>query len=167
MKKYIFLFTIMIALITSNVFIFRAHAADGSIVDQIKFENINPDRDILYKIKRVKEKLSEIVTKQFNKSNIGNYYLDASGKRLAEYAYIIRENKMGQIETSSSRYVSFIGMLSENTNSLNIDKAKNKLSSHVEILQELSYKYNYDTAEWMFVQQALESAKVLLSNISS
>lgn len=157
----------MIALIASNVFMFRAQATDGSIVDQIKFENINPDRDILYKIKRVKEKLSEIVTKQFNKSNLGNYYLDTSGMRLAEYAYIIRENKMGQIETSSSRYVSFIGMLSANTNSLDIDNAKNKLNSHIAILQELSTKYHYDTAEWRFVQQALESAKVLLSNISS
>lgn len=139
--------------------------ATDSNNNQMQSESINPDLSLRYKFKRLSEKTNLLLIGLFKSKQKVTYLIQLTNKRLSEFKYIIENSKMTQLEESSSRYVTFIGLL---TNELNNKPGyagiiKNGIDSHPEILIQLRDKFSSETAEWRFVQQCLESAQVLLS----
>ena len=161
----IFLLTISLALFNAKGVYANGGHADVTVL--INFESVNPDSKLRYKVKRLKEKANGFFVQIFNKDNKNTYLLGLSNNRLSELAYVITHDQVEHLEVSSSRYVTSIGLLSEqltNNDNNNLIEASNSLEKHIPVLSKLKEKYNDTTAEWRFTQQAFESAEVLLSD---
>jgi hypothetical protein len=134
----------------------------------VQLETVNPDSFLRYNLKRLPEKIKLFSLSFFRKDQKVPYLIELTNKRLAEFSYVINNSKMSYLENSSSRYVTFIGLLSNeiSKNGGYASQIKGGLESHLPVLIRLRDNYPQDTAEWRFVQQAYESTQVLLSNAS-
>jgi len=136
---------------------------------KINYERVNPDSIIQYGIKRLIEKGQGYLTLKIFKSKRPGYLMDILDRRMNELAYSVIEEKRNSFEESSSRYTTYTGIISDeliNFDGKNKDYLINELEKHMKIIEYLKTKYNYDTAEWRFLQQDYESAEVLLSKLN-
>jgi hypothetical protein len=144
-------------------------SAEDSPVDNVQYEKINPDQEFNYKLKRLKEKII-IYTKLTPKAK-ANYYKKQSMKRLAELTYVVKEKKWSSLETSSQRYETTVGILTEFVVAKNIedekDDVKKLLSDHLLVVDKLKDYYQFGTAEWRFIMNDYNSIRIYLDQLSS
>jgi len=134
---------------------------------KILMETVNPDSTLQYKLKRLGEKVNQFIVSSFKQQEKVPYLIKLTDRRLAELYYVIENSKGSYLETSSSRYVTYIGYLVEEVskNKGVAPQIKKAIEVHPNVLTKLRNKYPSGTAEWRFVQQALESAQVLLTKV--
>ena len=134
----------------------------------IQYEKINPDNRLLFKIKRLSEKIEGTIIFNLIKGKKVSYLTKLTNRRLAEFTYVVEKSKRSHLENASSRYITYIGLLSEElvTNANEKDTVINNLNDHPKVLIYLRDEFPAQTAEWRFVQQAVESTEVLLSKLN-
>ena len=70
-------------------------------------------------------------------------------------------DKADHLEVATSRYITHIGLLSEEVEKNKQDSGiKDQIINHPQVLSKLRDKYPSQTAEWLFLQQAVDTANV-------
>lgn len=139
--------------------------ADNSL---IFYEKINPDSTIRYSLKRIIEKVEGVKVDIFDRNQKNRFMVKLSNRRLLELKYIIENNKLFYLEKSSSRYITQLGLISEelDKNKIDADFIKSNLETHTKVLESLKDKFPSQTAQWLLVQQARDTSKSILSKAS-
>jgi len=137
----------------------------------IEFERVNPDKTTRYKLKRLSEKITLTRLNLMKSKNIGNFYLDLVEKRGKELIYINQTEKLAYLESTTSRYITYVGLFTEtydnNKEGIDVNRANRILSQQKELFMKEKEKYEYGSSQWLLVQQAIETADVLQSKIKS
>lgn len=163
MKKLLVLFVLVANFIVFvTVGAFYATATES----EIHYEQINPDSTIGYPVKRLVEKVQETINSIFDKGHKAKFMTQLSDRRLAELMYIVNTEKVHYLEKTASRYISQLGLISEELGRTMVDAdfVKAHLDKHIAALEEIKDKFELQSAQWLFIQQALETSKVTLSN---
>lgn len=141
--------------------------AEAEVIPAIQREQINPDAGNRYLVKRFKEKV--ILFFKFSPDSKVDYYQTLLDKRLAELVYIADNKNIAFIETTSSRYESTAGQLTEMLVKLdNKDKfsaTEKKFGEHLLILDQAQRNFMQPSAEWRFVQNDINSVKIYSQQI--
>ncbi len=165
MKKLLFL-SLFLAFSLSINFSIKTYAQD-SAAENIQYEEVNPDREVFYKVKRLKEKLS-LLTKITPRAK-AKYYEELSKRRLAELTYVVKGKNLAYIETSSQRYETTVGRLTELVVTKRVTKENESvqklLSDQLAVVDELKDYFPYDTAEWRFVMNDYNSIKIYMEKL--
>jgi len=134
---------------------------------QIILEVINPDSAFQYRLKRLGEKFRTITTNIFNKSKTGELMLELTQKRAKELLYIVDKQKTEHLEITTSRFITYTGLLTnELKEGVNKEEVANKMKVYIAPLTKLRDNFPAQTAQWLFLQQAIDSTNVLLSQSS-
>ncbi len=133
--------------------------------NQIPYESVNPDSPIRYTIKRIFEKLEEKEIDIFSANQKVKFMAKLATRRLAEFKYVVDKDKLSYIETSSSRYITQLGLISEELDKNRFDASyvASNLETHVKILEGIKDKFPAQSAQWLLVQQALDTSKSVFS----
>lgn len=172
--KSIFFLSLSIFLISSifsgvfqsNHFVFADNSSQNI---SIKKEQITPDMETRYKFKRLIEKIEGLIADVRGKNAKVSYLTKLTDIRLSELYYLAGENKDSYIETSSSRYITTLGQLSETINgdkSYN-DQVKKTLEKHPQILSNLLQRYQTGSSNWLLIKQSLDTANSVLSSLNN
>ena len=133
----------------------------------ISYDSVNPPDGMPYLLKRVKEKIGLFFSFS-NESKIDSYK-KLTKIRLAELKYIIEKNQMGYFEQSTQRYFTTVGQLTALVTSKNLTgqyiPVKDELLSHIPVLTKLRDSYDYDTAEWRFVEDDINYVKGYIDSL--
>ena len=147
-----------------SILYFSPALAQENDSSPIILEQVNPDYAFQYKLKRLGEKFRNITTNLFNKSKAGDLMLELTQKRAKELLYIADKQKIEHLETATSRYITYTGLLSEaSINGFNKVEIINAMEKYVSPLTRLRDKNPAQSAEWLLLQQALDSTNVLIS----
>jgi hypothetical protein len=161
MKKIILGFVLLLFFILSS----SAFAQGGSLVH----EDVNPNSGLSYKVKRFKEKFTLFVT--IDKSAKADIYKSILSKRLAELDYIIGEKAFFYLESSSLRYSTAAGEMSEHIVRHNLkskrEEVKGLFEDHIPQLRNIRDNFDPLSAEWRFIEDDINSLQVYASQISS
>lgn len=134
---------------------------------EILREQINPDAGSKYLVKRFKEKV--FLFFKFDSNSKLDYYEVLLDKRLAELVYIVVNNDIAHIETTSSRYESTAGQLTQilldNKSDENFLKVKQKFTDHLLVLVKIQDNFLSSTAQWRFVENDINSLKIYSQQI--
>ncbi len=118
-------------------------------------ENVNPGDDISYIIKRVREKIS-LVLLSFSPNRKADFYIQLTDVRINELGYIVDKKDIANIQTTSQRYSSAAGELTQYVISKNLtslkDKIIQKFESHIKTIEKLKKNYDSNSAEWRFLE---------------
>lgn len=143
-------------------------AQDGN-TQLVPKEEINPNAGTRYLVKRLKEKL--ILFLKFDQESRISYIQTLLDKRLSELAYISDNKNTAFIETTSSRYESTAGQLTEAlikfNNPAKEKDAKEKFANHLEILSKIQTNFSPTTAEWRFIENDINSLRIYSQQISN
>lgn len=145
-------------------------ASDSAILSQVNQEEVNPSDGARFLVKRFKEKINLLILTPFPSRKI-DFYTKLIDVRLAELKYIIDKKDPDKIETSSIRYATTVGWLTE---MLDANKgsdfqkkaAKDLMVKHLEVVNKLKGAYNDTTAEWRFVENDANFLKTYISQLS-
>ena len=134
---------------------------------EVTYESVNPPDGMPFLLKRVKEKIGLFFSFS-NESKINNYK-KLTEVRLAELKFIIEKNHMGYFEKSTQRYFTTVGQLTTLVTSKNVKNQYNpireELLSHIPVLTKLRDNYDFDTAEWRFVEDDINYVKGYIDNL--
>lgn len=132
----------------------------------VTYESVNPDFELRYKLKRFAEKIEGMYINVFKNNQKASFLTKIAERRFSEYVYIIENNKANHLEVATSRYITHIGLLSEEVGR---NKQENdigsKFADNSEILSNLQNKFPAQTAEWLFLQQAIDTSDVFVSKV--
>jgi hypothetical protein len=133
--------------------------------DEITYERVNPNQTFQFTIKRATEKFQMIFLTFFNKKGIGPYTAKLVSRRAAELVYIVENKKSVYLETSVSRFITYVGFLSEYLDSGNVSKEQvlEAIGNNKEEFERLRDMYPSQTFSWILLQQAADTADVLSS----
>lgn len=138
-------------------------------LERIKVERVNPDSQLAYKAKRLKEKI--IMFFKFSPKRKAGYYKVLLNRRLSELRYIVESENIAHIEKTSQRYEATAGQLAELIIEKNIKEEVNSaidlFTTHQLITEKLRDNFSYDTAEWRFVMNDFNSLKIYSEKLSS
>lgn len=129
---------------------------------------IYPDSGTKFNLKRLSEKT--MLFMNFSSKGKVKYMQKLMEERLLELEYIVETKNIAHIEKTSQRHETTAGKLTE----LIIDKllrteagqVRDKFERHTGILEFLRDQYKYDTAEWRFVQNDINSLKIYSDMLS-
>lgn len=130
---------------------------------------INPDRYLLFNLKRLIEK-GELFTK-FSKESKTDYYKDLTLRRMAELKYVVENKLLGEVEKSTQRLSYQVGILSDYINMNRLELAQNiptitgLLINYKNILDNLRDKYPANSSYWMLVQHSINSIDLNLEKL--
>lgn len=178
MRTFYFLFTRSIILFSCLVLLVFSYSentlAQVNFEDKksmtVTYESVNPKDGFNYSLKRLKEKvtLGMLFVWPQKKSD---YYEKILNVRLAEVKYVTDNKDLNQIENSTKRYAAAAGnyteyILSKESLKDNKNHAKDLLNSH--LIEVETYKNNFEStrAEWRFVEDDVNSLKILLTKLS-
>lgn len=134
---------------------------------EVTYESVNPPDGLPFLLKRVKEKIGLFFSLS-NESKINNYK-KLTEIRLAELKFIIEKKQMGYFEQSTQRYFTTVGQLTALVISKNVKNQYNpireELLSHIPVLTKLRDSYDFDTAEWRFVEDDINYIKGYIDKI--
>ncbi|MCS7092234.1 MAG: DUF5667 domain-containing protein [Patescibacteria group bacterium] len=153
--------TIIIFSLSSSAVIVDAKKSEEPFV----YEQINPDSRLLYKYKRLKEKLYTAYLAKFRKEKLSQNYIELINRRFRELKYVVDKDKIDLLETVTSRYNSQIGEVTNiNTNQeTNINALQAILEIQQEILPTLRDKYPANSAQWLLLQQTLDTINAIVN----
>src|SRR3989344_247025 len=133
----------------------------------IPYESVNPPDGMPYLLKRIKEKIGLFFS--FSNESKVNNYKKLTGIRLAELKFVIEKNHMGYFEQSTQRYFTTVGQLTTLVISKNVgsqyNPVKGELLLHIPVLTKLRDSYDFDTAEWRFVEDDINYIKGYIDKI--
>jgi len=130
-----------------------------------QYQSVNPDNTMRYWFKRFGEKLKLARLGIFSKNKIGDYTVELLEKREKELLYIAENKKLGHLETTSSRYITTVGQITEllELEKVTEDSLINQLDGYKEGLSKTRDLFAANSAQWLLLQQSLDSTNVLLS----
>jgi len=135
---------------------------------EIPREQINPDARSKYLVKRFKEKVTLFF--KFDLNSKLDYYQVLLDKRLAELAHIADNKNVAYIETTSSRYESTAGQLTQilidNKSKEKFLEVKQKFTGHLLVLAKIQDNFLSSTAEWRFIENDINSLKIYFRQIA-
>ncbi len=139
----------------------------SSIPIQLPYEKINPKDGFKFSFKRLQEKII-FAFFTFSAQSKYMYQRDLLSKRLAELKYVVDNKDISNIQTTSQRYYTTAGDLTQFTIKNNQDKNafKEQLSSHLLILENLKKEFNDTTAEWRFIEHDIDYIKTYISQLN-
>lgn len=144
-----------------------APTANAITVEEIAVVSVYPDDGFKFKLKRLKEKIVMII--KFSESSKVDYQQQLLGRRLSELKHIVINDNRAYIETTSQRYEATAGQLTESIIANNLDDKKDFTSrlfaSHSEALNELKENYSFETAEYRFVMNDINSLKIYSNSL--
>lgn len=131
----------------------------------INYENINPNDPIKYQFKRLFEKLDEIRINIFFPNDRVKFITSLSNKRLAELVYVVDKHQLIFLERTSSRYITQLGTISSalDKNKADASFVKFDLENQINSLEKIKDAFPSQSAPWLLVRQAYDTANVLLS----
>lgn len=136
-------------------------------IDQ--FEKVNPQQELQYGLKRIKEKFILLIS--FTKKQKVNYSLKLTDIRFRELIYVVRNKDTSQIEKVSQRYETLVGQLTDLLLLGNEEVSRNifidKIKLHKEILEASKDTFGYDTSEYRFVMNDINSIDIYLKKLLS
>jgi len=151
----------IISLTFLSLFIFFFIVPDNAYAKQ----KVNPDRQIFFSLKRIKEKI--ILASKFSNKKKFDYLMKLSIYRFEELEYIIQEKNIAFIETSSDRFQTNINQLIEliKDNNLLLDKAQLRVIYFTDInkLTDMQNSFRFNSAEWRFVQDSINTLNNFIS----
>jgi hypothetical protein len=129
----------------------------------------NPNSQPLYNIKRLYEK-NQLNSKSSIYDKL-NYLYGLLDKRLAELEFIVKEGKSSYVLTTSLRYSTTAGQITELIIQNNLknesQKAKEKLESHFLIVKDLPQKYPKTDEEVKYIIDDANYLKIYINQLSS
>lgn len=135
---------------------------------ELKTENINPG-SVYYPVKRAWEKISEKL--QFGKEGKINFQKSLLDRRLSELKYVVDNNLLNEVQTSSERFAYQAGMLLEDSKEQNSKDNKEsvikKFESYGGLLGELRDRYPANSSFWMLVQHDINTLQILLQEFQN
>lgn len=126
-----------------------------------------PNQTLSFTIKRFREKISLTWLGFFNKKGLGEYTAQLAKERGNELIYISEHEKDQYLETTVSRYITQIGLLSEQYDAQNVstETISAALEGFDTKFQELRDIFPSQTAQWLLMQQSVDTTQVLLSKV--
>lgn len=158
MKKIFAVLLLSVFLLVPNT---RPVQAKTNVWETISKETVNPDMSSQYLVKRLKEKVTLIF--KFGVDSRIEYLSQLMDKRLSELAYIGENKDTANIEKTSSRYESTAGQLTDFV----IEKGrgtfelKSLFERHVPILENTREVYSFESSEYRFIQNDINTLKIL------
>ena len=128
------------------------------------------DQPLKFSFKRIGEKAKGIWIALFNQNNAGPYAAELVTKRAEELSYIVnKEDSEAYLETTVSRYITYVGLLGGHLERKTVEKQTviNTLSSLPALLSEYRDYFPSQTAQWLMLQQTVDTTNVLLSQANS
>ena len=134
---------------------------------KVTYESVNPNSETKYKLKRLSEKLQGTYIKIFKKNQVISHSAKLANRRFVELVYVVEKDEVNYLETATSRYMTHIGLLKEKIESNDQQHLdiKDNFINQPEVLSWLRDKHPSQTAEWLFLQQAVDTANVLISDL--
>ncbi len=133
---------------------------------QIKEQKINPGDDVLFLLKRAKEKLILILLTPLTEKK-ANYYFYLEEARLGELKKVVDNKDIANIQTTSQRFSSTAGQLTDFLKNKNLRdkkaKAKELFEKQLKVLDEFKQKYDGRTSEWRFLEYDINYLKIYSS----
>lgn len=126
-----------------------------------------PNQTFSYTIKRLREKISLTWLGFFNQKGLGSYNAYLARERGNELIYISEHEKDQYLETSVSRYITQLGLLGEqyDAENVNTETISTALEGFDAKFQELRDTFPSQTAQWLLMQQSVDTTQVLLSKV--
>lgn len=127
---------------------------------------LNPG-DFYYPVKRLWEKLMQKL--QFNEEAKIKSYTSLVDLRMSELDYVIKTQRLGELERATQRFSFQLGVLSEYLIRIKSQDKKvqvaSKLESFIAPLEELRDKFPANSSFWMLIQHDINSAKQYLEKL--
>lgn len=156
MKKVL----LVLLLLIFPLFVFAPNVRAGA--------RVYPDSVLKYNFKRLGEKT--ILFFNFFPSGKVKYMQKLFEERLLELEYIVETKNIAHIEKMSQRYETTAGQLTEliveKLLRRDAGKVRDTFDKHTEMLKFLRSQYEYDTAEWRFIQNDINSLKIYSDQLS-
>lgn len=167
MLQFLKFFLLSVLLFSTPVLMYTPVRADQSPQNiEIKKESINPG-SIYYPLKRVWEKIIERI--QFTTSGKISFHKSLLTSRLAELKYVVDNNLLNELQTSSERFSYqsgiFIQELSKSNQSNTKEKTEPMFTSYSKLLEQLRDKYSANSSFWMLIQHDINTLQILLQNL--
>lgn len=126
-----------------------------------------PNQTLAFTIKRIREKISLTWLGFFNKKGLGEYTAQLAKERGTELIYVSEHEKDQYLETSVSRYITQLGLLGEQYDAKNVsaDTISSDLAGFDTKFEQLRDVFPSQTAQWLLMQQSVDTTKVLLSKV--
>ncbi len=133
---------------------------------QLPYEKINPKDGFKFSFKRLQEKITLFFI--FSSKSKYTYQSHLLNTRLAELKYVVDNKDIPNIQTTSQRYYTAAGDLTEFVIKNNLDKKvlRNQLSSHLLVLESLKKEFNDTTAEWRFLEHDFDYIKAYILQLN-
>lgn len=135
--------------------------------NSLAVEKVNPSNGLNYKIKRLNEKVMFLV--KFSNLAKVNYHKDILTKRLEELKFVVENNEISFLETSSQRYETTAGILTE---FLIAKKLTNERDSTIKLFEEhkkeiekLRDNYDYGIVEWRLIMNDYNSLNIYIDKL--
>lgn len=161
---------ILISLFATVIFVNPPVFAASSDIDNTK--KVSQDKSIYpnsfyYPLKRLWEKIR--ISFAFTNDAKIKVNQDLLDERLAELIYILDNNKLSYIETSSQRFAYFTGQLAENLKTkrdANLNaRFKDKFKDYSEVLQSKLGSYPSNSSYWLLIKQDMDTLEILSNQL--
>ncbi len=130
---------------------------------------LTPDKKLLFSIKRLVEKGMEWT--KFSKGSKAGYYKDLTKERFAELDSVVKNKLLGEVQNSSQRFSSQVGVLSDFLQANKSELIKEKegdiklLKDYKQSLQGLRDYFPANSSYWMLVQHSINSIDLNLEKL--
>lgn len=165
--SYVVSFMVSVVLIFNLAGLAYAEQSTNSAGININYESTNPNQGLQYGIKRVKEKIRLLLS--FSSESKITYYQVLLKVRLAELKYVVDNRDIADIETTTQRYSSTVGELTDLVINNQLDNRKQEtkdlLLNQLKVVDALKGSYDNTTAEWRFVENDSNYLKIYISKL--
>lgn len=121
-----------------------------------------------YGLARLKENIRLLILSPLV-SPKADFYETLADKRLGELDGVVSERDLNNLEKSSIRYFTTVGLLTEYVNKKNLNERKSriaeKLLKHKAVVEELMPSFNDTTAEWRFLKHDSDYISIYISQL--
>lgn len=166
MFRSIFLIILFLSVLSINSS--KIFAQDATPAASLPYQSVNPNDSLKFSWKRLQEKLS-LMLLFYSKPKKAEYLGKLSEIRLAELKFVIENNQVSFLESSSVRYASSIGDYADFIIINNLTDEKNNstkiLVDEMTIIQNLEKKFDDTTAEWRFIKQDADTINIFLPQL--
>lgn len=133
----------------------------------LAFEKVNPNNGLNYKTKRLKEKV--VLTLKFTGASKAKYYREILTKRLSELDFIVQNDEITFLETSSQRYESTAGQLTEmiiaKKLTEEVDETVKLFEEHQKAIENIRDNYEYGISEWRLIMNDYNSLGIYIEKL--
>lgn len=165
MTKGLSIFLVLFFLVFPSAIAAQANSPETL---DVSYEDVNPNNNFSYGVKRIKEKILLNIF-SFSKNKQSDYMRKLVNIRLVELKYVVDHNEMGTFENATKRYFTSAGQYTAFLSKYDLTDKKNdfakELEKHIPVLEKLRDKYNPAIAEWRFLHDDINYAKIYLSKL--